>query len=471
MLRGDCSIRTEGSGFTAEEIDACIRRQGLLLLELELSGGEVCDCPSCREGNPRSTLSVAEARQLIGQAKALGCRRVIVVDGEEVSPHLKDVIAHCRSEGLGVELFVDRLRVGDGLFEFLRAHNVGVSLEITDPDRLERLEPLGGQLSAVRILATHENLNRIPDAWRWSRSRGVEPHVQVITPRGNGRSQARIIPPARARQLFEELGRIDREEFGRSWEIPPSLIGRSCKRHLYACHVTPCGTIHACVGLTIPLGNIRTESLRDILVLSEVLENIRGFSGKVKEPCRTCSKSTDCYGCRCAAYQMTGDYLAADPLCWKTEGAHIDTMPVSAAAYIPHGPSIRMIDRLTAVGERTSDLEFTVPSGSLWTDDAGVLDETAYIEIIAQSFAATHGFHRWSHETADQQGLLLGIKDLRIEGRARVGEKLTVHLRKVARFGDFGLVEGDVRHEDGSLVATGQIKVWRPGEEMKAMIS
>ena len=80
--------------------------------------------------------------------------------------------------------------------------------------------------------------------------------------------------------MFEELGRIDREEFHRVWELPPALTGRSCKRHLFACHVTPCGTIFACVGVTIPLGNVRKEPLREILELSEVLENLRAFDRK-----------------------------------------------------------------------------------------------------------------------------------------------------------------------------------------------
>jgi radical SAM protein with 4Fe4S-binding SPASM domain len=463
VLRGDCSIRTEGYGFSTEEIAACAQRQGLLAMELELGGPSQCDCPSCGEGSPRKPLSLEEIGTLVGHAKLLGCRRIILIDVEGgASPNRAGVIGLCRAEGLEIELFTSDASAACNVPE------VAVSLEIHDLEN--PTDPLPDNVSAVRIAVTPDNLGGIPSAWRWARSRGIEPHVQVITPKGNGNG-ATVVSPAKSRQLFEELARIDRNEFDRSWAVSPGLIGRSCKRHLYACHVTACGTVYACVGLTIPLGNVRTEMLRDILVLSEVLENIRGFEGKVKEPCRTCSKSTDCYGCRGAAYQLTGDYLAADPLCWKNEGVAIDVLPVDAGAFIPHGPSIRMIDRLTAVGERTADVDATVPVNSLWTDGSGVLDELAYIEMIAQAFAASHGFHRWAHETADQQGLLLGIKDLRIESEARAGERLRISLRKVARFGDFGLVEGDIRHEDGSLVASGQLKVWRPGEEVKAMIS
>jgi radical SAM protein with 4Fe4S-binding SPASM domain len=468
MLRGDCSIRTEGYGFSAEEIAACAQRQGLLAIELELSASNTCDCPACAGTTPQRILSLDEIHQLIDQAKSLGCRRVILIDCESTSPHLKQTIEYCHAVNLAVELFTAKLNLDH---QFLRGNQVSVSLEISEISDLSNLESLKTHLRAIRFAATLSNIGHIANAWRWARSHKIEPHVQIITPPTSAAEATTVLPPTRAKDLFESLARIDREEFNRTWPIDPSLTGRSCKRHLYACHVTPCGTIHACVGITIPLGNICTESLRDILLLSEVLENIRAFDAKVKEPCRTCSKSTDCYGCRGAAYQLTGDYLAADSLCWKNDGIQTESLPAIAADFIPHGPSIRLIDRLTAIGERTAVAEFTVPSDSLWVDELGTLDETSAIEIIAQGFAASHGFHRWAHEAADQQGLLLGIKDLKIDRPARAGEKLTVYLRKVARFGDFGLVEADIRHEDGALFASGQLKVWRPSEEMKAMIS
>ena len=182
MLRGDCSIRTEGYGFSAEEIDACARRQELLLLELELSDSSQCNCPTCHDGAPQAVLSVDETRRLIDQAKSLGCRRVILVGGEQIS-HLKEVISHCRSADLTVELFLNHLRLDTAFLEFLKNKNVLLSLESTVPVQPELLEPLRGHLSAIRIAATGDNLNRIPDAWRWARTHGIEPHVQIITPR------------------------------------------------------------------------------------------------------------------------------------------------------------------------------------------------------------------------------------------------------------------------------------------------
>jgi predicted hotdog family 3-hydroxylacyl-ACP dehydratase len=139
---------------------------------------------------------------------------------------------------------------------------------------------------------------------------------------------------------------------------------------------------------------------------------------------------------------------------------------------IPHGPSIRLVDQILAVGERTAQTEFIVRADSLFVDKNGLLDETAYIEMIAQSFAASHGFHLSADEQAMHRGMLLGVKDMIVHGNARAGDRLLIDVRKVARFGDFGVVEGTVSREDGTILASAEIKVWRPsGEAEKAMLA
>lgn len=45
------------------------------------------------------------------------------------------------------------------------------------------------------------------------------------------------------------------------------------------------------------------------------------FEGEltIKGPCNSCDMTDGCYGCRGAAYQLTGDYLASDPLCRRRQ--------------------------------------------------------------------------------------------------------------------------------------------------------
>jgi len=91
-------------------------------------------------------------------------------------------------------------------------------------------------------------------------------------------------------------------------------------------------------------------------------------------------------------------------------------------------------------------------------DAAGRLDESCYIEMIAQSFAASHGFHLAADERPLHKGLLLGVKNLIISGEAHVGDQLRIDIRKLIRFGDFCVVEGVIHHEDGRFIVSGEIK-------------
>jgi MoaA/NifB/PqqE/SkfB family radical SAM enzyme/predicted hotdog family 3-hydroxylacyl-ACP dehydratase len=469
-LHGDCSIRLNGLGFSAEEIGDCAQRSGLLSIELDLQSSHECRCEACAK-SPRAILSTAEISELLRQAIGEGARRCIFVNGEaSAHPELRTLIEIAGGLRMEIELIANASAIDADLALFLYQSRVSTIAEFNDSveGAIGYLNNAGYGSSESPTLATAisvsvQNLSNIPDVWRWARKRGIEPYIQIIRPR-DGEIPLQLVHPDRARSLFEELARIDHDEFNRSWPTPPALTGRSCKRHQFACHVTPCGTIFACVGVTIPLGNIRSESLHEILEPSEVLENLRAFGKKVKEPCGTCCKTTDCYGCRGAAYQLTGDYLSGDQLCWKANGVKVESLPVSAVGLVPHGKSMRVIDEMIEVGERTSKSIFYVAADSVFVDDSGRLDELAFIEMIAQSFAATHGFHLSESERRTMRGLLLGVKSFVVSGEAKVGDRLTIDLRKITRFGSFGVVEASIYRQDGVLLAVGQVKIWRPEE-------
>jgi radical SAM protein with 4Fe4S-binding SPASM domain len=488
-VRGDCSVRIDGLGFGSEEIAACVARQGLLTLEMEL-GGERCTCANC--GGAGAVLSPAEIGDVVRQAKELGARRIILVDGEVKSyPHLQEVIEDIRGLGMEIEFFSRGAGIDVASAKFLSSCDVNVVVGLDSMSRevqsrlagwdgafdlahvaLGNLKQAGygssGKRLGIRTVICEENFGELADLWRWARGQGMTPYFQIITPMNAG--EAEIIAPQRAKKLFEELGQIDRTEFGRVWETEPALVGRACKRPLFSCHLTACGMVYPCVCLAIAVGNVRVDRLWQILSQSEVLENIRNFSEKVKEPCKTCSKTTDCFGCRGSAYQLTGDYLAGDQLCWKADGIEIDRLPAGVADLIPHGPSIRVIDRLIEVGEREARAEFVVKTGTPFIDSAGRLDEAAFVEMIAQTFAAAQGYHLTIEERPNHRGLLLGIKEMIVSGDAHVGDRLVIHIRKLARFGSFGVVDGTVSHENGRMLASGQVKVWRPGAAfVKAM--
>ncbi len=138
-------------------------------------------------------------------------------------------------------------------------------------------------------------------------------------------------------------------------------------------------------------------------------------------------------------------------------------LPANVDDLIPHGPSMRAVNELIDVGENDSTARFVVPAHLPFVNVDGLLDEVMYIEMIAQTFAAVHGYHLPAEQRAAHQGLLIGVKEMIIHGQAKVGDELRIDVHRVAKFGDFGVVSGEVHRVDGTLLATAEIKVWRPG--------
>ncbi len=146
----------------------------------------------------------------------------------------------------------------------------------------------------------------------------IEPYFEVITPQASALDNSWLrVSTEQLKELFIHLSDIDRQRYGRIWDPQPPLVGNRCMRHQVSCLVTSTGDVMPCVGVTIALDNIRRNTLGYILRHSEVVNNLKNYRQMIKGECRCCEKAAECYGCRGAAYQLTGDYLASDPTCWR----------------------------------------------------------------------------------------------------------------------------------------------------------
>lgn len=157
---------------------------------------------------------------------------------------------------------------------------------------------------------------------------------------------ARFVPAGRGMAMVGEM--LRREELQELYKqlqataIPglDIVTGDPLATQLYAADpgpagTTPCGgcaagvsgltlmadgTVVPCRRLEIPLGNIRTDSLREIWATSLVLAGLRDqstYSGR----CGTCSRWASCRGCRAVAWAFSRaaggtDFLAEDPQCF-----------------------------------------------------------------------------------------------------------------------------------------------------------
>lgn len=331
--------------FTEQQIREAVAADRLLSMEIEFS--RICNfhCSYCyvdEKIDSSRELSRAEIKDVILQAKELGARKIIILGGEpSIYPHLIEMVRFLSENGLAVEMFTNGSGIDRELAAVLAGYKVRIVLKMNSreehiQDKLagkkgafiiinqalvalrEAGYPSQKLFLAISTVICRQNINELPAMWQWLREENIEPYFEVITPQANALENSWLgVGPLELKELFDRLSAIDREKFQRNWDPQPPLVGNKCMRHQVSCVVTSIGEVMPCVGVTIALDNIRRNKLAHILKNSEVVRNLKNYREMIKGECKSCEKATECYGCRGAAYQLTGDYLAADPTCWR----------------------------------------------------------------------------------------------------------------------------------------------------------
>lgn len=331
--------------FTEQEIKDAVAADRLLSMEIEFS--RICNfrCSYCyvpEKVNCKGELSKDEIKDVILQAKALGAGKIIILGGEPtIYPHLQEMLLFLDEHGFEIEMFTNGTGVTAELAALLARLKVRVVLKLNS--RKEEVQdllagkkgayaiiqkafsnlknagyPADDKFLALSTIICHSNFDELPGLWQWVRDQNIEPYFEVLTPQANALDNLWLqVDSVKLKELFAELSRIDQEKYHRHWEPQPPLVGNKCMRHQVSCLVTATGEVMPCVGVTIPLDNIRNKPLADILKDSQVVQDLKNFREMIKGECGDCDKAHECYGCRGAAYQLTGDYLASDPTCWR----------------------------------------------------------------------------------------------------------------------------------------------------------
>ncbi len=488
-----CASLLFGQEFSPEDIAKTKAAHGLLTMEIEV--GTACNfrCKYCYVGDVGAAdpgakeLSPEEIRNIVAQAQALGARKIILLGGEPMLyPFTLDLCEWIRGRGMGVEMFTNGTNLTPAMASRLFALGVHVVLKWHSSDH-QIQDWLAGVPGAAAVMAEayrnlraagypsttskmalstvicRQNVAELPGLWTWMRTEGIEPYFEMITPQGRARQSGPDLSPGvdEIRHLFETIREIDRVQFDRIWEAQPPLVGNACLRHAFSCLVGASGDVMPCVGVSIPVGNVRERPLADILADSEVIADLRNHEQTIQGACGSCEKAATCYGCRGAAFQMTGNYLGSDPLCWRNQADGIDCglLPMDAARLVPHQRPARMVAALVAVAERTGTVTAAIEPDNPHCRE-GRMVEAAHIELMAQAAAVLHGYRCSARpDQPPQRGMLVGARNLEIHDAIRVGDRLTIHLRKQARLGTFGVVDAEVRRGE-TLVSKAELKTW-----------
>jgi radical SAM protein with 4Fe4S-binding SPASM domain len=483
-----CQNRIYGAEFSKREIEKTVGTNRLLSMEIEFNRNCNFNCIYCyvqNDSNGRKELSAEESRGAIEQAGELGARKIIILGGEPMLyPPIMEMLRFIKGLGMEIEMFTNGTNITPSTAKTLSDLGVVVVLKMNTSD--EKLQDeLSGRKDAYRhiqkafnnlkdagypyscsmgisTIICKQNFSEIIGMWEWMREQKIDPYIEMITPQGKARENGMLeIDPGRIKELFEKISQIDREKYGYNWKPQPPLIGGQCLRHQFSCAVNAYGDVLPCIGVTIPVGNIRESKLSDILKDSEIIQELRNYKKTIKGPCSKCESSNECYGCRGAAYQMTGDYLASDPSCWKNSDRRKDiiSLPVEVDGLVPHKQPMLVVDRLLEVKERESVSEIKISEDSIFVGEDGRLNEVSYPEIFSQAIAAQNGFREIGNGGPRSEGLLLAIKNMEVMDSAYAGDNLIVSVFKAARYKGFGIIKGKI-FKRGDLIARGEIKVW-----------
>jgi radical SAM protein with 4Fe4S-binding SPASM domain len=331
--------------FSQEEIAEARAKNGLLSMELELSRACNLRCIYCYAGSGlplKDELTLEEIYGAIDQAVALGARKIIVLGGGEpmLYKDLFKVIDYIQAQGVTADLFTNGMLVTPEKARALYERRVSVVIKMNSrrPEIQDLLAGHPGAFAAidqglrnllaagypdaehtlgVETIVCRQNYDELPELWLWARRQGIIPYVEMMTLQGRATEHPELeVPMTEIRSLFEQLARIDAEQFGNQWTPHPPLAASQCARHEYSCTVTAIGDVQPCPGVSVTAGNIRDQTLAEILHQSKPIQELRNIRKMIKGRCGECVFGDYCYGCRGHAYQVTGDYLAEDPLCW-----------------------------------------------------------------------------------------------------------------------------------------------------------
>jgi len=318
---------------TTEEWQRVLAEAGELgVLQLHLSGGE----PLLRRDLLDLVHSASELglyTNLITSALGLTSRRAeelrtagldhvqISIQAEEAA--LSDHIA-------GTPSFELKLAAARLVKELGWPLTLNVVLHRQNIDRIAGLLALAEELGADRIELAHTQyygwglLNRdalLPSRAQLERADGV---VRAAHERLQGRMEVIYVLP---------------DYYGR---YPKPCMGGWGRRQLTVLpngDVLPCPTAQT---LPLPRASVREHSLAWIWAESPLFQRFRGTDW-MPLPCRSCDRrEVDFGGCRCQAFQLTGDAARTDPVCHLSPDHGIVAEAVHAANEVPspHDPVV-----------------------------------------------------------------------------------------------------------------------------------
>ncbi|HOO45659.1 MAG TPA: radical SAM protein [Deltaproteobacteria bacterium] len=321
------------------------------ILAWELTRSCNLNCLHCRASatgeKPPGELSTKEGFALLENAADSGTKMVILSGGEPLMR--EDVFEIARfgtSAGLRMTMAVNGSLITPDIAEKMKdcgIARVSVSLDGVTEEVHDSFRGFEGAfsmaLSGIAILREHSvpfQINTTIAAMNVSQTNAfpafikslgaVAWHVFFLVPTGRGES-LEAASMKEYREMLDTFYEVYRQaeieckatcapQFYRLLaEKGDEVKTKGCLAGTGFGFVSSTGDVQPCGFLQIPCGNIREKPLSEIWSESKTLIQLRDPS-LLRGKCSSCLYKSICGGCRARAYEVLGDFMKVDPICW-----------------------------------------------------------------------------------------------------------------------------------------------------------
>ena len=341
-------------------------------------------CPYC--SNPvdlaayRDELTTEQWCRVLDEARELGVLQVHLSGGEPLARRdLAALVAHSHRRGMYTSLVTSGVPLTEARFAALAEAGLDhVQLSVQD-DSAATADVIAGvrvherKLSAAAMMTGHglpltlnvvlhrDNIGRVTALAELAERVGAD-RLELANTQYYGwarRNWTALLPTRSQVEEAERDVQHARARLGSRMEIvyvvadyyedrpKPCMYGWGVRQLIIAPNgdALPCPAAGQIPGLGV--ANVRDESLSEIWYSSSAFNRFRGTSW-MPEPCRSCPrKEVDFGGCRCQAYQLTGDPAATDPVCALSPHHEVVTGLLTGA------PAPKWEPRMMVTGKRT----------------------------------------------------------------------------------------------------------------------
>ncbi|GAA4768587.1 pyrroloquinoline quinone biosynthesis protein PqqE [Actinomycetospora chibensis] len=340
---------------------------GPLGLLAELTHACPLSCSYCSnplELTKRSAeLATADWHRVLDEAADLGVLQSHFSGGEPLLRRdLVELVGHASSLGMYTNLVTSAIGLSRPRAQALRdagLDHVQVSIQADEPvlsDRLAGISSFDKKIEAARLVKElgwpltlnvvlhRQNIDRVEAILGWVEELGAD-RVELANTQYYGwalANRSALLPSREQLENAEKVTRAFRERLRDRTDViyvipdyysryPKPCMGGWGDRQLV---IGPEGNAWPCLSaheLPLPKANVREHPLDWIWRSSPMFTAFRGTDW-MPDPCRSCERrEVDLGGCRCQAFQLTGDMTRTDPVCVLSPDRHLIDEAVAAA--------------------------------------------------------------------------------------------------------------------------------------------